>query len=217
MGQKINPVSLRLGINRPWNSDWFSSHHYSHLLHEDIQIRKYLEAVYEKTGLLIGDCKIQRSVNNCSIELALAKPTDLFGEKEDKIKFNRDKVNIEKIKETLEKITNSSIYLSLRETNIYENATFLAKDIAKKMENRLPYAVVLKKTMKYALSSGTINGIKISCSGRLNGEDIARTEWIKEGEIPLHTIKANIDYGYAAAYTIYGVCGIKVWISKKSL
>lgn len=215
MGQKINPISFRLGITKSWRSEWYSRYNYHHLIHEDLQIRKYLETVFEKTDLLVGNCKIQRSINGCNIELLLAKPTDLFGDKEDRIKSNLNKLNMIKIKETLEKMTNNSISLSVRETNPYENALFLAKDIANKLENRLPFAVVLKKTMKYALSSGTIKGIKIACSGRLNGEDIARTEWVKEGEIPLHTIEANIDYGFSPAYTIYGVCGVKVWICLK--
>lgn len=212
MGQKINPISLRLGINRWWDSQWHSKLNYTELVHEDLQIRTYLQTIYEKASFLVGECKIDRSLTKTLITLSIAKPTDFSGDFISKHK--EKKIDIEKLQQSLEKITKGPISLVVQERNCYESALLLAKDIAKKMEARQPFAMILKRSVKYSLNSGSINGIKIQCSGRLNGEDIARTEWVKEGEIPLHTLSANIDYAQANAYTIYGVCGIKVWISR---
>jgi|LakWasMet32_HOW6_FD_contig_123_1245_length_6929_multi_2_in_0_out_0_2 small subunit ribosomal protein S3 len=204
MGQKVNPISFRLGVNRSWNSRWHSHTNYTQLIHEDLQIQKYLEAVYEKTGVLVGGCTIQRNPQRISIFLTLSE----------QVKKRNQSVDISAVQSTLEKMTRGSVSLLINEVPTTSNAMLLAKDIARQLEERSPFAVVLKKAMQSVMDSKTrkVLGIKIQCSGRLNGEDIARTEWVKEGQVPLHTLDASIDYAAARAYTIYGVCGIKVWI-----
>lgn len=220
MGQKINPLSLRLGINRAWDSRWHTQNHYKNLLHEDLQIRKYLEAIYEKAGLLVGECTIERSVNDVKILLSIAEMSDAQdfqarkANHEDSKLRQLSKVNLDKIKETIEQIIEAPVNLQITKVDPISSALILAKDIAKKLEQRQPFGMVLKRVLRQARNETHISGIKIQCSGRLNGEDIARTEWVKEGAVPLQTINAKIDYGSARSYTIYGVCGIKVWLCK---
>lgn len=221
MGQKINPISLRLGINRTWDSRWHSQNQYKNLLHEDLQIRKYLEAVYEKAGLIVGGCSIERSVKDVYIKLSIGELTDLqesltrkSASDDQKLK-QLNKINLEKVQETIQYIVQAPVNLEVTKIDATTSALLLAKDIAKKLEQRQPFGTILKRTLRQARNESSISGIKIQCSGRLNGEDIARTEWVKEGEIPLQTLNAKIDYGYARSYTIYGVCGIKVWLCKK--
>lgn len=208
MGQKVNPISFRIGVNRTWNSQWHSASDYTGLLHEDLMIQKYLESVYERSGVFVGKCTIQRRAQQIHISLMISEP----------VKKRQQPVDLTKIKETLEKLTKGSISLQIHEVPIVSSALLLAKEIAKKLEERTPFASVLKKSVQAAMESkqAKISGIKIQCSGRLNGEEIARTEWVKEGQVPLHTLDANIDYASARAYTIYGVCGIKVWICFES-
>lgn len=204
MGQKVNPISFRLGVNRSWNSRWHSHTNYTRLIHQDLQIQKYLETVYEKTGVLVGECTIQRNPQRIHISLTLSEP----------VKKRQKTIDSVRVQKTLEEMTQGCVSLLINEVPITSNAMLLAKDIARQLEERSPFAVVLKKSMQSAMESKTKKalGIKIQCSGRLNGEDIARTEWVKEGQVPLHTLDASIDYAAARAYTIYGVCGIKVWI-----
>lgn len=214
MGQKVNPISFRLGINRSWNSVWHSTSNYADLLHEDLGINKYLQSVYERAGFLVGDCVIKRNSQKVSIILTISEA----------IKKRSRNIDTVQIQHNLERLTKGSVSLLVNEVATTSNAILLAKDIARKLEERNPFGIVLKKAMQTAMQSTSaqsirsskderkILGIKIQCSGRLNGEDIARTEWVKEGQVPLHTLDASIDYASARAYTIYGVCGIKVWI-----
>lgn len=213
MGQKVNPTSLRLGGITSWHSNWYSDTNSLELLHEDLQIRHYLRSVYDRNGFISGIAKIERSLSQIIINLPVTEPLNFMGEKSSK-KKNIINVDVNKVREVIEQIAGLPVSLSVQTVECHESAYLLAKDFALKMESRMPFSVLLKRYIKYAISAGKINGIKIQCSGRLNGEDIARTEWVKEGEIPLHTIKADIDYGFANAYTIYGVTGIKVWICR---
>lgn len=204
MGQKVNPIAFRLGVNRSWNSNWHSFSNFTELLHEDLQITKYLEVVYEKAGFLVGGCKIERSSQKIHLLLTISEP----------MKKRNTSVNVDQVQKTLEKITKASVSLSIHEVPTASNAMLLAKDIARQLEERSPFGMVLKRAMQSVMESKTrkVLGVKIQCSGRLNGEDIARTEWVKEGQVPLHTFDAHFDYAASRAYTIYGVCGVKVWI-----
>lgn len=204
MGQKVNPISFRLGINRSWDSNWHSSANYTGLIHEDLQIKQYLQSVYEKAGFLFGNCKIYRSSQKINIFIEISEP----------IKKRKSIVDINQVQTTLENVTKGSVSLLINEVPTNSSAILLAKEIAQKLEERSPFGIVLKKSIQSVMDyrERKALGIKIQCSGRLNGEDIARTEWVKEGQVPLHTLDATIDYASARAYTVYGVCGIKVWI-----
>lgn len=206
MGQKVNPISFRLGVNRTWNSEWHTGTHYGHLFHQDVQIQHYLESVYERSGVLVGKCKIVRHAQRMEISLEVSEP----------VRKKTHVVDAEKVKATLEKLTKTLVSFRVEEMPIAIHADLLAKQIARQLEERQPFGMLLKKSIQSAMSSSQVEGIKVQCSGRLNGEDIARTEWLKEGRVPLHTLDAKMDYGCARAYTIYGVCGVKVWICRKS-
>nr|YP_007890487.1 ribosomal protein S3 [Andalucia godoyi]AGH23981.1 ribosomal protein S3 [Andalucia godoyi] len=206
MGQKVNPISFRLGINRSWNSQWHSGTHYAELFHQDLQIQHYLESVYQRSGVLVGDCQISRHPQQVQISLMISEAVRKKG----------IAVDAQKVQLTLEKLTKSSVSFSVQEVSIWNHASLLAKEIGRQMEERQPFGILLKKAIQSAMNSANVEGIKVQCSGRLNGEEIARTEWLKEGRVPLHTLNAKIDYASSRAYTIYGVCGIKVWLCMKS-
>lgn len=214
MGQKVNPTSLRLGITSNWHSDWYSDTNAQQLLHEDIQIQSYLRSIYDRHGYIAGTAKIQRSLSEIKVNLPVAEPLDFMGDKGAR-KRSLASISVENIGKVLEKITGLQAALSIETFEQYNSAHLLARDLAQKMESRMPFATLLKKATKYVITSNEVKGVKIQCSGRLNGEDIARTEWVKEGEIPLHTISAKIDYGFSSGYTMYGVTGVKVWICRK--
>ena len=202
MGQKVNPSGLRLGINRTWDSKWYSEDKYSAFLESDLKIRKYIETELKKAGL--SKIEIERK-EKIIISIYASRPGIIIGKKGS---------DIEKLKKSLSKITASEVTLNILETKKPElDAKVVAENIAMQLENRAATKRVIKRAVQSALKLGA-KGIRISVGGRIGGAEIARVEWFKEGRVPLHTLRANIDYSTATAKTTYGTCGIKVWLYK---
>jgi len=203
LGQKVNPIGLRLGINKNWNSRWYADKNYRSLLYEDLEIRGYLKKKLYHAG--ISHIDIERAVNKAKVNIYAARPGIIIGKKG---------AEIEKLKKELEKVSTSEIIINILEVRKPEiDAQLVAENVAMQLERRVAFRRAMKKCVLTALKFGA-KGIRVSCSGRLGGAEIARTEWYLEGRLPLSTLRADIDYGFAEAKTIYGVIGIKVWIYK---
>ena len=203
MGQKVNPIGFRLGVNRTWDSRWFSDDKYADLLHEDIKIRKYLKKKLYQAG--ISRIVIERPAKKARITIHSARPGVVIGKKGQ---------DIDTLRKDLQKITGSEVHLNIVEIRKPElDATLIAEGIAQQLERRVAFRRAMKRAVQSSLRLGA-GGIKIACSGRLGGAEIARIEWYREGRVPLHTLRADIDYGVATAQTTYGACGIKVWVYK---
>ncbi len=204
MGQKINPIGFRLGINRTWDSRWFATKgEYGNLLHEDIAIREYLEK--ELAAASISKVVIERPHKKCRVTIHSARPGIIIGKKG---------ADIEKLRRKLGEMTSSEVHININEVRKPEiDATIVAQSIAQQLERRVAFRRAMKRSVQSAMRLGAL-GIRINCAGRLGGAEIARMEWYREGRVPLHTLRADIDYGVASAATAYGICGIKVWIFK---
>ena len=204
MGQKINPISFRLGINRTWDSRWFAHKgEYGDLLHQDIKIRNYL--MKELKAASIAKVVIERPHKKCRITIHSARPGIIIGKKG---------ADIEKLKRKISTMTDSEVHLNIVEIRKPEmDATIVAQSIAQQLERRVAFRRAMKRAVQSAMRLGA-GGIRINCGGRLGGAEIARMEWYREGRVPLHTMRADIDYGTAEAATAYGICGVKVWIFK---
>ena len=203
MGQKVNPLGLRLGINRTWDSNWYAEDKYSVFLENDLKIRKYIESNLKKAGL--SKVIIERSSKKIIIAIHASRPGIIIGKKGS---------DIEKLRKELSKLSGSEINLNIVETKKPElDAKVGADNIAMQLENRAATKRVLKRAVQSALKLGA-QGIRVSVGGRINGSEIARVEWFKEGRIPLHTLRAHIDYATSTAKTTYGTCGVKVWLYK---
>ena len=203
MGQKVNPSGFRLGINRTWDSRWYSDDKYSTFLENDLKIRKYIEQGLKKAGL--SKVIIERSSKKIIIAIHAARPGIIIGKKGS---------DIEKLKRQLSKLTGSEVNLNIIETKKPElDAKVVADNIAIQLENRAATKRVIKRAVQSALRLGA-QGIRVSVGGRIGGAEIARLEWFKECRVPLHTLRANIDYGTSTAKTTYGTCGVKVWLYK---
>ena len=203
MGQKVNPSSLRLGINRTWDSRWYSDDKYSFFLETDLKIRKYIEENLKKAGL--SKVVIERSSKKIIIAIHASRPGIIIGKKGS---------DIEKLKKELSKLSGSEVNLNIVETKKPElDAKVVADNIAMQLENRAATKRVIKRAVQSALKLG-VKGIRVSVGGRIGGAEIARVEWFKEGRVPLHTLRANIDYAISTAKTTYGTCGVKVWLYK---
>jgi small subunit ribosomal protein S3 len=204
MGQKVNPIGLRLGINRTWDSRWFAARgEYARLLHEDRAIRKHIMKMQRQAG--ISKVVIERPHKKCRVTVHTARPGVLIGKKG---------ADIEKLRGQLAQLTSSEVHLNIVEVrNPDIDATLIAESIAQQLERRVAFRRAMKRSVQNALRLGAL-GIRINCAGRLGGAEIARTEWYREGRVPLHTLRADIDYGYAEAKTAYGIIGIKVWLFK---
>ncbi len=202
MGQKVNPVGLRLGITRTWDSIWYEEKKtYSKYIHEDIQIKKYIEKTKKSAG--IAKVLIERFPDRININIHSARPGVLIGKKG---------ADIEDLKAELQKLASKTVYLNIIEVKKPErNAKIIAEQIAAQVEGRFPYRRAVKQAITNAIRSGG-QGIKITVSGRLNNAEMARTESYKDGRIPLHTLRADIDLGFAEALTSFGLIGVKVWI-----
>lgn len=208
MGQKVNPIGLRLGFNKNWNSRWFAHKlDYTRFLKEDFQIRKYIKSTLSFAG--VAKVVIERSVKKVSVTIHSARPGIIIGKKGS---------DIEKVKKKIEQLTNKKeIFVNIVEVKKPElDSQLVAEAVAAQLEKRVSFRRAMKRAMQSAMKFGAL-GIKISCSGRLGGAEIARTEWYKEGRIPLHTLRADIDYGMARANTTYGVIGVTVHIYKGEL
>ena len=204
MGQKVNPIGFRLGINRSWDSIWYAKKNdYSKFLIEDYKIRQYIRKNIINSG--VSEIIIERSSKKCSVSIHTSRPGFVIGKKG---------ADIEKIKNNISKITDSEVYVNIKEIKKPElNAYLVAENIAQQLVKRIAYRRAMKRAMQSTMRLGA-KGIKVCVSGRLAGNEIARTEWLREGSIPLHTLRANLDYSEAEALTTYGIIGVKVWIYK---
>jgi small subunit ribosomal protein S3 len=203
MGQKVNPIGLRLGINRTWDSRWFADGEYSKLLHEDFKIRNFLRKKLALAG--VSKVVVERPAKKARISIYTARPGVVIGKKGQ---------DIEKLKVSLQKMTKSEVALNIVEVRKpVLDAQLIAESVAQQLERRVSFRRAMKRSVQSALRLGA-GGIRINCSGRLGGAEIARTEWYREGRVPLHTLRADIDYGTSTAHTTYGACGVKVWVYK---
>jgi small subunit ribosomal protein S3 len=202
MGQKVNPIGLRLGVNRTWDSRWFAGkNEYGKLLHEDMKIREVLLKNLKQAA--VSKIIIERPHKKCRVTIHSARPGVVIGKKG---------ADIDKIRKTVAKVTASEVVINIVEVRKPEvDATLVADSIAQQLERRVAFRRAMKRAMQSAIRLGA-QGIRISCSGRLGGAEIARQEQYREGRVPLHTLRADIDFGVATAHTAYGTCGIKVWI-----
>ena len=204
MGQKVNPVGLRLGINRTWDSRWYSGKsEYGQLLHEDMKIRE--ELMKDLKQAAVSKIVIERPHKKCRVTVQSARPGVVIGKKG---------ADIEKLRRKVAKLTKSDVVINIVEIRKPElDAQLVAESIAQQLERRVAFRRAMKRAVQSAMRLGA-GGIRINCSGRLGGAEIARMEWYREGRVPLHTLRADIDYGFAQAKTTYGIIGVKVWVYK---
>ncbi len=203
MGQKVNPIGLRLNINRTWDSRWFADKAYGDLLNQDLKIRKFIMAKLKQAA--VSKVVIERPAKKAKITIYSARPGIIIGKKGADLDF---------LKKEVSKITNSEVSINILEIRKPElDAKLIADTIAQQLERRVSFRRAMKKSVQSALRLGGL-GIRINCSGRLGGSEIARMEWYREGRVPLHTLRADIDYGVGTAFTTYGAIGIKVWVFK---
>ncbi|MCX5830083.1 MAG: 30S ribosomal protein S3 [Deltaproteobacteria bacterium] len=201
MGQKVNPIGLRLGGVKTWKSLWFSEKNYSELLHEDIRIRRYLKQKLYHAG--ISRIEIERAANKAKVNIYAARPGIIIGKKGSEI---------EKLKKDLEKVSSSDIIINILEVRKPEiDAQLVAENVAQQLERRIAFRRAMRKGVNSSMKFGA-KGIRVNCSGRLGGAEMARAEWYREGRVPLHTLRADIDWGFAEARTAYGKIGVKVFI-----
>ena len=203
MGQKVNPIGLRLGINRTWDSRWYADGNYADLLHEDIRLRSYLKKRLAQAG--VSRIVIERPAKKARITIHTARPGVVIGKKG---------VDIEKLRVDITEMTGAEVHLNIVEIRKPEiDAQLVAENIAQQLERRIGFRRAMKRAVQSAMRLGA-QGIRINCGGRLGGAEIARTEWYREGRVPLHTLRADVDYGTTTAVTSYGTCGVKVWVFK---
>ena len=203
MGQKVSPVSFRLGVIKTWDSRWYSKADYAKLLHEDLKLRSFLKKRLYNSG--VSKIEIERAANKAKINIYTARPGLIIGKKGSEV---------ETLKKDLAKLTDTEIYLNIQEVRKPElDAQLVAENVALQLERRIAFRRAMKKSVTSALKFGA-KGIRITCSGRLGGAEMSRTEWYREGRVPLHTLRADIDYGFAEAKTTYGIIGVKVLIFK---
>ena len=204
MGQKVNPIGFRLGINRGWDSIWFAKKaDYGKFLIEDYKIREFIKKNIKNAG--VSEIIIERSSKKCTVSIHTSRPGFVIGKKG---------ADIEKIKKNIMKITNGDVNVNIKEIKKPElNSNLVAENIAQQLVKRISYRKAMKRAMQSAIRLGA-KGIKVALSGRLGGNEIARTEWLRDGAIPSHTLRADIDYAESEALTTYGIIGVKVWIYK---
>lgn len=203
MGQKVHPKGFRIGIIKSWDSNWYADRDYTELLHEDYKIRKYIKERFYAAG--ISKVEIQRTGNRMRVTIHTAKPGIIIG---------RGGTEVEQLKADLIKLSGKSVSVNIQEIKKPEvDAQIVAETVAQQLEKRVSFRRAMKQTVGRTMRAGG-DGIKIAISGRLGGAEIARTEWYSEGKVPLHTLRADIDYGFAEANTTYGKIGVKVWINR---
>jgi len=201
LGQKVNPIGFRLGVIKTWDSQWFAQKKYRQLLHEDIKIKKYLKEKFYHAG--ISKIEIERAADKAKINMRAARPGIIIG---------RKGAEIDKLKKDLEKMMTGEVIINILEVRKPEvDAQLVAENIALQLVRRVAFRRAMKRSVTSALKFGA-QGIRVSCAGRLGGAEMARREWYREGRVPLHTLRADIDYGFAEAMTTYGVIGVKVLI-----
>jgi small subunit ribosomal protein S3 len=201
MGQKVHPVGFRIGVTRTWDSKWYAGRDYQRFLHEDIRIRRYLKEKLFHAG--ISKISIERAANKAKVYVHAAKPGIIIGKRAS---------GLEALRNELQKMTSTEIFLNIIEVRKVEtDAQLVAENIAAQLVKRVSFRRAMKKAITQAQRAGA-QGVKVMCAGRLGGAEMSRTEWYREGRVPLHTLRANIDYGFAEAKTTYGIIGVKVWV-----
>ncbi|MEL6478386.1 MAG: 30S ribosomal protein S3 [Pseudomonadota bacterium] len=204
MGHKVNPIGLRVGINRTWDSRWYANtREYGDLLHEDLRIRAFIKKECAQAG--ISRVVIERPHRKCRVTIHSARPGVIIGKKG---------ADIENLRKKVAKLTDSELHLNIVELRRPEiDAALVAENICQQLERRVSFRRAMKRAVQNAMRMGA-QGIRVNCAGRLGGAEIARTEWYREGRVPLHTLRADIDYAHAEGLTAYGIIGVKVWIFK---
>ncbi len=203
MGQKVNPVGLRIGINKPWKSRWYADKGYGKLLREDLQIKQLLKKKLYHAG--VSRIEVERAANRCSVDVYSARPGIIIGKRG---------AGIDSLKAELQRMTGKEVLINIKEVRKAElDAQLVAENIAMQLERRVAYRRVMKRAVQSSMKLGA-KGVRIKVGGRLGGSEIARKEWHREGSVPLHTLRADIDYGFTEAKTTYGIIGVKVWICK---
>jgi len=203
LGQKVHPIGFRLGVIKNWDSRWYAKKGYSTLIHEDLKIRTYLKKKLHHAG--ISKIEIERTANKMRVNINSARPGLVIGKKG---------AEIDALRNEMKRFTDKEVFININEVRKAEiDAQLVAENIALQMERRIHHRRAMKKSVTSAMKLGA-QGIKISCAGRLGGHEMSRTEWYREGRVPLHTLRADIDYGFAEAMTTYGLIGVKVWIFK---
>ena len=203
MGQKVHPIGFRLGVIRTWDSKWFEERNYAQWLHEDIKIRAHVKKSLNHAG--VSKVEIERAANKVKVNVHTARPGIVIGKRG---------AGIETVKKELQKFTKNEVFLNIVEVRKAEiDAQHVAENICTQLERRIAFRRAMKKAIQTAMKFGA-KGIRVACSGRLGGAEMARYEWYREGRVPLHTLRADIDYGYAIARTTYGTIGCKVWVCR---
>lgn len=203
MGQKVNPIGLRVGINRTWDSRWYAGRDYAKKLVEDLKLREYVQERLKPAG--ISKVIVERAAKNTKVSVHTARPGVIIGKKG---------ADIEKLRRDLSQIAGGDVSLNIIEVRKPElDAQLVAEGVAQQLERRVSFRRAMKRAVQSALRLGA-GGIRINVSGRLGGADIARTEWYREGRVPLHTLRADLDYGFSEGLTTYGILGVKVWLYK---
>ena len=203
MGQKVHPIGLRLGIIKTWESRWFAKKEYGQFLHEDLHIRKFVRERLRSAG--VSKVEIERASDRVKINIYSSRPGIIIGKKG---------TEVDRLKNDIQKLINRQIFINILEIRKSEiDAQLVAENIAVQLEKRVAFRRAMKKRVSMALRFGA-EGIRIACAGRLGGAEMARREWYREGRVPLHTLRADIDYGFAVSKTTYGTIGVKVWIFK---
>jgi len=203
LGQKVNPIGLRLGIVKTWSSCWYADKEYKQFLHEDLRLKKYLKKKMYHAG--ISKIEIERAAKRIRVNIFAARPGIIIGKKG---------AEIEALKKDLSRLVQGEIFININEVKRPEtDAQLIAENVALQLERRVAFRRAIKRSVGMAMKLG-VQGIKIAVAGRLGGAEIARTEWYRDGRVPLHTLRADIDYGFAEANTTYGIIGVKVWVFK---
>lgn len=206
MGQKVHPIGFRLGVGRTWSSMWYAGRNYAELLHEDLKLRDYIKRRLYSTGVARID--IERAGQKAKVHIYTARPGLVIGQRG---------AEVDKLRFELEKLTGRDLLINIHEVLSPElSAQLVAEGIAAQLERRISFRRAMKKAVQNTMRLGA-KGIRINCGGRLNGAEIARTEWYREGSVPLHTLRADIDYGVATSHTTYGCIGVKCWIYHREL
>ena len=203
MGQKTHPIGFRLGITRTWSSKWYEEKNYARWLHEDFRLKKYIKEKLAHANVSL--IEVERAANKCKINIHTARPGIVIGKRG---------AGVESLKKDVQRLTDNDVFLNIQEVRKAEvNAQLVAESIATQLERRVAFRRAMKKAVQTAMKFGA-KGIKVHCGGRLGGAEMARREWYREGRVPLHTLRADVDYGFAEARTTYGAIGVKCWIYK---
>lgn len=203
MGQKVNPIGIRLGVNKTWQSRWYAEKNYARFLHEDLKLKKFIKKKFFHAG--ISRIEIERAAEKTTVNVHTARPGILIG---------RRGSEVDQLKKDLQQLTDRDVHVNIFEVRKAElDAQLVAENVALQLERRVAFRRAMKRSVTTAMRFGA-EGIRIACAGRLGGAEMARSEWYREGRVPLHTLRADIDYGFTEARTTYGAIGVKVWIFK---